>query len=170
MLALFNTSMPKAHGHPLRVRPWHPATLKYLSRYVFRTAITNDRIVSMNDDRVTFRYRKTGEQRDRLMTLSALEFLRRFLQHVLPRGLQRVRHYGFLSRTSKVDLDGLRSLILQTMADSEPDLELVEWTVPVLKPSRSESAGPLCPTCGSVLTFDTFIHIRPPPLEWRGRN
>ena len=67
-------------------------------------------------------------------------------------------------------LDALRSLILQTMIDSEPDLELVEWTVPVLKPTRCESDGPLCPECGSVLTFHAFIRIRPPPLEWRGRN
>ena len=146
------------------------ATLKYLSRYVSRTAITNERIVSMKDSRITFRYRKTGEQCDRLMTLSAMEFLRRFLQHVLPRGLQRIRHYGFLSRRSKTDLHDLRASILQPIAASEPDLDLMDWAVPVPGPSRSESDGRLCPTCGSVLTFERFIRIRPPPLEWRGCN
>jgi hypothetical protein len=55
------------------------ATLKYLSRYVFRTAITNNRIVSIKNDQVTFSYKKSGESRDRLMTLSAFEFLRRFV-------------------------------------------------------------------------------------------
>ena len=62
-------------------------------------------------------------------------------------------------------LDALRSQILQTMIDSELDLELVEWTVPVLKTSTWESGGPLCPVSGSVLTFYTFIRIRPPPRE-----
>ena len=155
------------------------ATLKYLSRYMFRTAITNERIVAVDETEVCFTYRKKSRKTQhepsskgpvKAMRLPALEFLRRFLQHVLPRGMQRVRHYGFHSRTSKMHLDALRSLILQTMIDSEPDLELVEWTVPVLKPSRCESGGPLCPVCGSVLTFHTFIRIRPPPLEWRGRN
>lgn len=152
------------------------ATLKYLSRYMFRTAITNKRIVAVDDTHVRFTYRKKTKRSDgepsdkgpvRTMPLPALEFLRRFLQHVLPQGLQRVRHYGFLSRTSKVDLDELRSIILQTMVDSEPDLELIEWTVPAL--TSSPDAGPKCPTCGEVLTFVSFIRIRPPPLEWRAR-
>ncbi len=64
------------------------ATLKYLSRYVFRTAITNDRIESLRNGYVTFRYRRKGEHRDRRMRLPVFEFLRRFLQHVLPKGLQ----------------------------------------------------------------------------------
>ena len=152
------------------------ATLKYLSRYMFRTAITNDRIVGLNETHVSFTYRKKSKRPNgepsvkgprKTMPLPAMEFLRRFLQHVLPRGLQRVRHYGFLSRASKRDLDKLRSIILDTMADSDPDLELIDWTVPVLQPSRGDASGPLCPTCGSELTFDSFIRIRPPPLEWR---
>ena len=156
------------------------ATLKYLSRYMFRTAITNKRIMAMDDTHVTFSYRKKTKRSDaeppgkgpvRTMRLPVLEFLRRFLQHVLPQnpttggGFQRVRHYGFLSRASKVDLDELRSTILQTTVDSEPDLELEEWKVPVLKPSTND--GPKCPTCGELLTFVSFIRIRPPPLEWR---
>ena len=88
------------------------ATLKYLSRSIFRTAITNNRILAMKDGPVTFSYRKSGEQRDRHMTLPVFEFLRRFLQHVLPRGLHKVRHYGFLSRRSKIDLDRLRAAFL----------------------------------------------------------
>ena len=144
------------------------ATLKYLSRYVFRTAITNDRIVSLRNGRVTFRYRRTGEQRDRTMTLPVFEFLRRFLQHVLPRGLHRVRHYGFLSRRSKTDLKEVRAVILQSMADAEPDLELEAWTVPAVRSVADD--GPTCPECGHPLTFVHFTRIRPPPLEWRGRT
>ena len=141
------------------------ATLKYLSRYVYRTAITNDRIVAMEDGRVTFRYRKTGEHRDRTMTLPVFEFLRRFLQHVLPRGLHKVRHYGFLSRRSKTEPDDVRAAVLKTLAAIEPDLELETWTVPVLR--SVPDTGPVCPTCGSRLVFECFTRIRPPPLEWR---
>jgi hypothetical protein len=60
------------------------------------------------------------------MTLSAFEFLRRFLQHVLPRGLQKICHYGFLSRCSKTDLDDVRAAILESLRDVEPDLELLD--------------------------------------------
>lgn len=68
----------------------------------------------------------------------------------------------------ETDLDELRAVILQSMRDSEPDLELIDWTVPVLRSSMD--AGPKCPTCGEPLTFASFIRIRPPPLEWRRRN
>ena len=153
------------------------ATLKYLSRYVFRTAITNDRIVSMNNGQVTFRYRptrqsKSGEQRDRLMPLPVFEFLRRFLQHVLPRRLQKIRHYGFLSRRSNIDLDDVRAAILESLRDVEPDLELEDWRVPTLRPAgnaSSDTDGPRCPTCGGRLIFEHFQRIRPPPLNERGR-
>jgi hypothetical protein len=72
--------------------------LDYLSRYTHRIAISNDRLVSLEDGRVTFRWkdRAHGNQQ-KLMTLEAAEFLRRFLLHVLPRGLVRIRHYGLLA-------------------------------------------------------------------------
>ena len=73
------------------------AVLRYLARYVHRVAITNARLVSVTPDAVTFRYRDrrdAGAGAWRPMTLSADEFLRRFLQHVLPRGFHKVRYYG----------------------------------------------------------------------------
>jgi hypothetical protein len=75
--------------------------LEYLGRYTHRVAISNHRIVNVADGKVTFLYRdrKTGKQRP--MTLDADEFIRRFLLHVLPRGLQRIRHFGFLANRSK---------------------------------------------------------------------
>jgi hypothetical protein len=149
------------------------ATLKYLSRYVFRAAITNDRIVSMNNGQVTFRYRKSGEQRDRLMTLPVFEFLRRFLQHVLPRRLQKIRHYGFLSRRANIDLDDVRAAILDPLRDVEPDLELEDWRVPTLRPfgnAASGDDGPCCPNCGGRLIFERFHRIRPPPLTHTSRQ
>ena len=87
------------------------ASLKYLAPYVFRVAISDRRIVSYDDDSVTFSYRKSGSNRWRRMTLDPSEFLRRFLQHVLPAGFQKVRHYGFLSPNSRVSLEVVRWLI-----------------------------------------------------------
>jgi Putative transposase len=87
------------------------ASLKYLAPYVFRVAISDRRVVSYDDDSVTFSYRKSGSNRWRRMTLDPPEFLRRFLQHVLPTGFQKVRHYGFLSPNSRVSLDMVRWLI-----------------------------------------------------------
>jgi hypothetical protein len=74
-------------------------------------AIGDHRIVSCDDGRVTFRYRRVGSNRPRTMTLEAREFLRRFLQHVLPAGFQKVRHYGFLSPRSGTSLEAVRRLV-----------------------------------------------------------
>ena len=141
------------------------ATLKYLSRYMFRTAITNERIVSLENGHVTFRYRPSGKPTERTMRLPVFWFLHRFLQHVLPRGFHRVRHYGFLSRRSNMDLDELRRLIVTERSTYDADMELEEWTVPHIRMAIDD--GPKCPTCGSVLTFERFTRIRPPPLERR---
>jgi hypothetical protein len=62
------------------------SALKYLAPYIFRVAISNRRIVKLEDERVTFRYRATDTGQERLCTLTAEEFIRRFLQHVLPKG------------------------------------------------------------------------------------
>ena len=67
------------------------------------------------------------------MTLPVFEFLRRFLQHVLPKGLHKVRHYGFLSRRTSRDLDEVRAVILESLEDEEPDLELEAGSVPALR-------------------------------------
>ena len=84
--------------------------LQYLAPYIFRVAISNSRIRSMGDDHVTITYRKTGSRRPRSLELEAPEFLRRFLQHVLPRGFQKVRYYGFLSPNAAHALENLRWL------------------------------------------------------------
>src|SRR5262249_22409327 len=72
--------------------------LKYLARYTHRVAISNQRLVSLEDGRVTFRYKDyADDQRCKTMTLTAEEFLRRFVPHVLPKGFVKVRHYGLLA-------------------------------------------------------------------------
>src|SRR4051795_4270216 len=87
------------------------ASLHYLAQYVFRVAIGDHRIVSCDDGQVTFTYRRVGSNRPRKMTLDATEFIRRFLQHVLPAGFQKVRHYGFLSPKSSIALEAVRWLV-----------------------------------------------------------
>jgi hypothetical protein len=87
------------------------ASLRYLAPYVFRVAISDRRIVSCDAGKVTYSYRKSGSNRWRKMTVDGPEFVRRFLQHVLPTGFQKVRHYGFLSPNSRVSLELVRWLI-----------------------------------------------------------
>ena len=79
--------------------------LNYLARYTHRVAISNHRLVSFNDGKVTFRWKDYARgNRQRLMTLTAEEFLRRFLQHVLPRGFVRIRYFGFLASRKRGEL------------------------------------------------------------------
>jgi hypothetical protein len=126
------------------------ASLGYLAPYVFRVAIGDHRIVSCDDGKVTFTYRRVGSNRPRKMTLDADEFLRRFLHHVLPTGFQKVRHYGFQSPNSGTLLEAVRWLItvalgaiftLKTEAAAERPA-----TVPV----------PCCPVCGGPMSLLGF--------------
>jgi hypothetical protein len=126
-------------------------SLRYLAPYVFRAAIGDHRIVACDDGQVTFPYRKVGSKRRRTMTLDATEFLRRFLQHVLPSGFPKVRHYGFLSPASGVALDLVRWLIA-----------LWAGLTYVLQARRSEeplapTPSPGCPVCGGVLVRLGFL-------------
>ena len=101
------------HLAPVRKKRWvvyakppfagPQAVLAYLSRYTHRVAISNRRLIAFDNTGVTFRYkdyRRDGPERQRVMTLGADEFIRRFLLHVLPRGFHRIRHYGLLAASS----------------------------------------------------------------------
>ncbi|MFO7906804.1 MAG: transposase [Pirellulaceae bacterium] len=99
-------SFCKYYGHG------NDAVLNYLSRYVFRTAISNARILAMDETHVTFRYKDRSNDTWRTVRLPGVEFLRRFLQHVLPRGFHRVRYYG-LWHPSQRDVSSRISLLLQ---------------------------------------------------------
>jgi len=125
------------------------STLRYLSRYVFRVAIANARIVSLDAGRVRFRWKKSGSRRWRTMELDALEFLRRFLQHVLPPGFQKVRHYGFLSPQIAVSLDEVRALALAENAAAR-DAFANAARVPTASTTTATRATtePTCAHCG----------------------
>ena len=95
--------------------------LRYLGRYTHRVAISNHRLVALDNDRVTFRWndRARGNPK-RLMTLDVQEFLRRFLLHILPSGLMRIRHYGLLANSTRCEhLARCRELIGET--NDHPD-------------------------------------------------
>jgi len=122
--------------------------LRYLAPYVYRVAISNRRIVRCEPGpdglgRVTISYRKSGSRRYRAMELTAEEFIRRFLQHVLPRGFQKVRHYGFAHPRSKIDLEWLRMLVTAT-------LNLVYELIVAPRP-LPQPVHPTCPQCGGNL-------------------
>ena len=122
--------------------------LRYLAPYVYRVAISNRRIVKCEPGpdglgRVTITYRKSGSRRYRSMQLTAEGFMRRFLQHVLPRGFQKVRHYGFAHPRHKIDLEWLKMLVTATL---HLVYELIVAPKPLPVPYR-----PTCPNCGGVL-------------------
>ena len=119
------------------------ATLTYLARYVFKVAIAERRIVSIDPHAVTFRYRKVHSNRARTMRLSIPEFMRRFLQHVLPTGFMKVRYYGFLSPNCSVPIEELKARIEMAhgFAQQPPPIEI-------------EPPAPMrCPHCGASLRF-----------------
>ena len=120
------------------------AVLKYLGRYVHRIAITNSRIVSIDDGNVTFRYQRCGDSKWRTMTLAANEFIRRFLQHVLPRGVHKVRYYGLWAPANRRLLHQVQ-LLLAAEGSAEPSHEARRHneSTPTPKPH-----GQVCPHCG----------------------
>ena len=135
------------------------AVLAYLSRYTHRVAISNRRLITFDETGVTFRYkdyRRSGPERQQVMTLAADEFIRRFLLHVLPRGFHRIRHYGLLAASSrKASLALARELLaVAPPADADPDDEPVD-------------ARPPCPCCGGLMivieTFERWQQPRAPP-------
>jgi hypothetical protein len=117
------------------------AVLRYLGRYTHRVAISNHRIVAHEGDQVTFRWRDYAHgNKQRLMTLSAEEFLRRFVQHVLPRGFVRIRQFGFLA-------NACRSTLLPVSR------QLLAFTPDVPAPSNELPTKVVwkCPHCGAQM-------------------
>ena len=120
--------------------------LKYLARYTHRIAIANQRLVALENGQVTFRWKdyKHGHQL-RTMTLDAVEFLRRFVLHILPRGFQRLRHFGFLAnRVRQAKLAQCRTLLHQTVPAISPGDARggAEEAIPA-----QDEASPVCPVC-----------------------
>ena len=127
----------------------------YLGRYTHRVAISNSRIVSLKNDRVSFRYKDyADDNRIKQMTLSAEEFIRRFLLHVLPKGFVRIRHYGLLaSRNVSTRLERCHQL-LDAPTPTVNGTEEKTWTDRL----RDWMAKHVmqCPRCGESLQRQTL--------------
>jgi hypothetical protein len=158
------------HLSPVRKKRWvvyakppfagPEAVLADLSRYTHRVAISSRRLISFNEAGVTFRYkdyRRSGPDRQQVMTLAADEFIRRFLLHVLPRGFHRIRHYGLLASSArKANLALARALL--DVAPPRPDNNTPEEPLDTRRP---------CPCCGGhmivIETFARWGQPRAPP-------
>jgi Putative transposase/Transposase zinc-binding domain len=169
-----------AYLAPLRKKNWFvyakppfagpQAVLAYLARYTHRVAISNRRLVALDADHVTFRYKdyhRHGQERYRTMTLVPGEFIRRFLLHVLPKGFHRIRHYGlFASAARQANIARVRELLAAPAPRTGPDA-MTEATATAPTDHR-----PPCPCCGGrmivVETFERGGGPRDPPRSEPG--
>lgn len=132
--------------------------LNYLGRYVHRIAIANSRILSIDNGKVSFRYQNSRDGKWKIMTLEAMEFIRRFLQHVLPRGTHKVRYYGLWNPSHRHCLRGLQiALAQENPIPSSCMAELLIGTVLTVPMQNGKS----CPRCGKgILLCREIIHRR----------
>lgn len=136
---------------------------KYLAPYIFRVALSNNRLVRLADDQVTLRYRTSDTGQTRLCTLPVEEFIRRFLQHVLPKGFVKVRYYGFLAPGRRRQLAALRQQLGCAPTQPPPPTG-----APVPEPPTADAppaAAPLrqvvrCPSCGQVMQRRLLLPVQ----------
>ena len=138
------------------------AALKYLAPYIFRVAISNNRILKMANDQVTFAYKERDTGKRKRCTVTAEEFIRRFLQHVLPKGFVKVRYYGLFSPGNRHRLLEARQLLglpentaQEPLTDQVPD-SADGYTEEIAAPQREVC----CPTCGQVMSCIQTIRPR----------
>ena len=145
----------------IKALPQCETAIKYVAPYIFKVAISDHRIIKIDRGKVIFSYREQGTHLDKLMSLDGIEFLRRFLQHVLPNGFMKVRHYGFLSGNCNVTIEDIHSMIFESTGQAPKEPEPV---------STRTSEAPYCPDCGSPLVYlwseiptsnDEWIRIYP---------
>ncbi len=115
--------------------------------------MSNSRIVCVKDGKVTIRYKKSNSNQLKTLTLPAMEFIRRFLQHVLPTGFMKVRYYGFLHPAFSIPLEKIRSLIEEACQIVRSECAPQEDKIDL----RTEA----CPVCGGPLIFREMIFPYP---------
>jgi len=133
--------------------------LHYLGRYTHRVAIANDRLIKLDDKRVTFRYRDSKEKnRTKLMTLDADEFIRRFLLHILPDGFTKIRYYGLLSnRNRKRLIAQCRNLLGVPQKEQQEHTPKEGWEETLLRITGIDVR--ICPKCrqGTMVLVETLL-------------
>ena len=138
--------------------------LQYLARYLFKTAFSNRRLVSIEAGVVTFRYQKCGERRWRATRLPAHEFIRRFLQHVLPRGTHKIRYYGLWNPANRSLLRRVQLLTgTRPIPTAVDDPSVDDWDVSADEPTHNRRTCPRCQRGTLVLTEILPRQPRPPP-------
>ncbi|MDT8273491.1 MAG: transposase [Desulfomonilia bacterium] len=126
-------------------------SIRYLASYVFRTAISDSRIVAIEDNHILFRYTDSATGSEKLLRLRAFEFIRRFLQHVLPSGFMKIHYYGFLHPSSSIPL-ALAILLLEARAGI-PSRMRTKRKPPASSQSRR------CSICNGAISY---LFISPP--------
>jgi hypothetical protein len=126
------------------------AAFKYLAPYIFRVAISNHRIINLKEGHVTFKYKDSATKQISFATVSATEFIRRFLQHVLPERFVKVRYYGLLSPAYRQLLAQVRQLLSATAAEPKP----------VVLKTTAPAALLSCPHCGGPLILLALLAPR----------
>ena len=122
--------------------------IKYLAPYTFRAGISNSRIISVKDRKVTFRYKKKKSDRWRIITLDVMEFIRRFMQHVLPSGFMKIRYYGFMSVGCKIAIETIAAAVQKAY----------DYLLKMPKYIPTERPPMKCKHCGGQLEFFlTFV-------------
>ena len=153
------------------------AVLAYLARYTHRVAIANSRLIALDGQGVTFKwkdYRRKGRCRYKQMTLAVDEFIRRFLLHVLPAGLHRIRHYGLFANTTRRDnLVRARELLMNDKTDT-PVKTATNDADTTDSGNPDASATYVCPDCGAAMliieTFERGQLPRAPPVRFNAAH
>jgi len=131
------------------------AAFKYLAPYIFRVAISNRRILALEDGQVTFSYKDSATDQTRFSTIPAEEFIRRFLQHVLPKGFVKVRYYGLLAASNRHLLDQARQLLTTAASNSNSSDSDCQ--------RKDTGEPPCCHKCGAALRL---VESLQPKTRW----
>lgn len=133
--------------------------INYLGRYTHRIALSDSRLLTMDNNTVSFRYRDYRDNRKKIMTLTGTEFLRRFLQHVLPKGFMRIRHFGWLANASRAKtLPLVRAAIAQAGGLQTPTEHATDTG------AKEQFSGIPCPCCRQAMMHITGC-LTPPRLD-----
>ncbi len=127
------------------------SVLKYLAPYIYRVAISDSRIVTVDEESVTYRITPSGSKQTKLRTVAGTEFVRGFVQHVLPSHFQKVRYYGWMSPNCKTKLELARWLVWL----------FLDWTYWLgagrAEPEKTEPPKPMCRRCGGEMEVRAII-------------
>ncbi len=119
--------------------------IRYLAPYVSRVAISDNRIVNVSDEAIVIKYKKQKSNRLRTIKFRPMEFIRRFLQHVLPKGFMKIRYFGFMHPACAVGLNKVKEIITDALGISSKLSE------------HKPEPQPVCPHCGGILIFRYLI-------------